>query len=157
MTTPRGRRELPRIEDNKNGTVSINYQPNERGLHTMDVAYNQQPIQGSPFKFFVDALTTGRVTAYGPGLSHGQVGQPAEFTIVTKDAGPGMCKRVLFTVLFMGHNEVKMLRNFSNIMFRCCHNELNYLLGLGQCTYFCNYRRPVIGCRRSLKSGNSMC
>lgn len=89
VTTPRGRREQPRIEDNKNGTVTVHYQPSERGLHTMDVTYNQTPVQGSPFKFFVDAQTTGRVTAYGPGLSHGAVGQPANFTIVTKDAGPG--------------------------------------------------------------------
>lgn len=89
VTTPRGHRETPRIEDNKNGTVTVHYQPSERGLHSMDVKYNDVPVQGSPFKFYVDAQTTGRVTAYGPGLSHGTVDKPAEFTIVTKDAGPG--------------------------------------------------------------------
>lgn len=44
---------------------------------------------GSPFKFHVDAIDSGFVTAYGPGLSHGISGQPAHFTIVTKDAGAG--------------------------------------------------------------------
>ena len=44
---------------------------------------------GSPFQFHVDAVNCGYVTAYGPGLSHGIVGVPAEFTIVTKDAGAG--------------------------------------------------------------------
>lgn len=44
---------------------------------------------GSPFKFHVDAINSGHVTAYGPGLCHGIVNEPAEFTIVTKDAGAG--------------------------------------------------------------------
>lgn len=46
-------------------------------------------IAGSPFKFHVDAVNSGHVTAYGPGLCHGIVNEPAEFTIVTKDAGAG--------------------------------------------------------------------
>jgi filamin len=76
------------------------------------VYYNGQPIQGSPFKFHVDSINAltgdqitstsahhhhqihsssglGYVTAYGPGLSHGQCGEPCEFRIVTKDAGTG--------------------------------------------------------------------
>lgn len=44
---------------------------------------------GSPFQFHVDAVNSGYVTAYGPGLSHGTAGEPAEFTIVSKDAGAG--------------------------------------------------------------------
>lgn len=48
-------------------------------------------VTGSPFQFHVDAVNSGFVTAYGPGLSHGVVNVPAEFTIVTKDAGAGMC------------------------------------------------------------------
>lgn len=77
-TTPTGGCELSHIEDSNNGTLSTNDQPNECVLHTMNVANNE-------------SLTTGLVTAYGPGLSHGQVGKPAEFTIVTNDAGVGMC------------------------------------------------------------------
>ena len=44
---------------------------------------------GSPFKFYVDSLGTGHVSAYGPGLTHGRCGEPAEFVLVTKDAGTG--------------------------------------------------------------------
>lgn len=51
---------------------------------------------GSPFKFHVDAVNSGHVTAYGPGLSHGIVNEPAYFTIVTKDAGAG---RLLFIII----------------------------------------------------------
>ena len=87
--TPSGRRQYPQIDDNKNGTVKIRYQPTEIGLHTMDVAYNNVPIQGSPFNFYVHDVGLGVVTAYGPGLSHGIAGQPCCFTIVTKDAGAG--------------------------------------------------------------------
>lgn len=44
---------------------------------------------GSPLQFYVDAINSGHVTAYGPGLSHGAVNRAAAFTIVTKDAGEG--------------------------------------------------------------------
>jgi len=89
ITTPSGKKHYPKIEDNKNGTVKICYQPSEVGLHQMDVLYNKTPIAGSPFAFYVDAISLGHVTAYGPGLSYGIAGQPCNFTIVTKDAGAG--------------------------------------------------------------------
>ena len=44
---------------------------------------------GSPIQFYADALAPGHVTAYGPGLVTGKVDEPAEFTIVTKDARAG--------------------------------------------------------------------
>lgn len=46
-------------------------------------------VAGSPLQFYVDAINSGHVTAYGPGLSHGTVNRAAAFTIVTKDAGEG--------------------------------------------------------------------
>jgi filamin len=89
VTTPSGKRHYPKLEDNRNGTVKIRYQPTEVGMHTLDVAYNQSPVAGSPFKFYVDKLGVGHVTAFGPGLSHGITGEPCNFTIITKDAGAG--------------------------------------------------------------------
>lgn len=47
------------------------------------------PYSGSPLQFYVDAINSRHVSAYGPGLSHGMVNKPATFTIVTKDAGEG--------------------------------------------------------------------
>lgn len=44
---------------------------------------------GSPLQFFVDAVNSGVVTAYGPGLSYGMVNKAATFTVVTKNAGEG--------------------------------------------------------------------
>ncbi|XP_061523355.1 filamin-C isoform X2 [Phycodurus eques] len=86
---PSGRKACPHIADNKDGTVTVKYSPNERGLHEMDIKYDGQHIPGSPLQFFVDAMNSGHVTAYGPGLSHGVANIPATFTIATKDAGEG--------------------------------------------------------------------
>lgn len=47
-------------------------------------------ISGSPFKFYVDSLASGFVTAYGPGLTHGVCGEACNFTISTKNAGSGI-------------------------------------------------------------------
>jgi len=45
---------------------------------------------GSPYQFYVDAVDSGIVAAYGPGLSYGVAGEPCSFTIDTKNAGAGM-------------------------------------------------------------------
>ncbi|XP_023206075.1 filamin-C isoform X3 [Xiphophorus maculatus] len=86
---PSGRTARPNIADNKDGTVMVKYSPTERGLHEMDIRYDGSHIPGSPLQFYVDAINSGHVTAFGAGLSHGAVNRPATFTIVTKDAGEG--------------------------------------------------------------------
>jgi filamin len=40
-------------------------------------------------KFHVDSISSGYVTAYGAGLTHGATGEPTLFTISTKGAGAG--------------------------------------------------------------------
>lgn len=37
----------------------------------------------------MDSISSGYVTAYGPGLTHGVTGEPALFSISTKGAGAG--------------------------------------------------------------------
>ncbi|XP_031347323.1 filamin-A isoform X1 [Photinus pyralis] len=86
---PSGNIDKPVIEDNRDGTVSIKYDPREEGLHELSVKYNGEHVQGSPFKFHVDSISSGYVTAYGPGLTHGVSGEPSNFTISTKGAGAG--------------------------------------------------------------------
>ncbi|XP_036224246.2 filamin-A isoform X3 [Bactrocera oleae] len=86
---PSGKVDKPVIQDNRDGTVSIKYEPKEEGTHELVVKYNGEPVQGSPFKFHVDSITSGYVTAYGPGLTHGVTGEPANFTISTKGASAG--------------------------------------------------------------------
>nr|XP_039265539.1 filamin-C-like isoform X3 [Styela clava] len=86
---PSGKTSEPKIIDNGDGTVSISYLPTESGLHEMDILFNKEHIPGSPVQFYVDAIAPGHVTAHGPGLVTGRVNKPANFTIVTKDAGQG--------------------------------------------------------------------
>uniref|UniRef100_A0A8C8SLZ0 Filamin C n=1 Tax=Pelusios castaneus TaxID=367368 RepID=A0A8C8SLZ0_9SAUR len=86
---PSGKTARPSITDNKDGTVTVRFAPVEKGLHEMDIKYDGNHIAGSPLQFYVDAVHTRHVSAYGPGLSHGMVNKPATFTIVTKDAGEG--------------------------------------------------------------------
>lgn len=49
----------------------------------------QQPLSSLQYKFHVDSISSGYVTAYGPGLVHGVSGEPGLFTISTKGAGAG--------------------------------------------------------------------
>ncbi|CAG9796186.1 unnamed protein product [Diatraea saccharalis] len=86
---PSGHVDQPIIEDNRDGTVSIRYDPREEGIHELFVKYNGEHVQGSPYKFTVDSLASGYVTAYGPGLTSGVSGEPSQFTISTKGAGAG--------------------------------------------------------------------
>ncbi|KAG5348249.1 FLNA protein, partial [Acromyrmex charruanus] len=86
---PSGNVDKPVIEDNHDGTVSIKYEPREEGLHEIYVKFNGEHVQGSPYKFHVDSLASGYVTAYGPGLVYGVCGEPGNFNISTKGAGAG--------------------------------------------------------------------
>ncbi|EPY81114.1 hypothetical protein CB1_000757022 [Camelus ferus] len=86
---PSGKTARPNITDNKDGTITVRYAPTEKGLHHMGIKYDGNHIPGSPLQFYVDAINSRHVSAYGPGLSHGMVNKPATFTIVTKDAGEG--------------------------------------------------------------------
>merc|ERR1719474_264338 len=85
---PSGVLDKPSIEDN-NGTISVKYQPSEEGLHYLDVTFNGDQVQGSPFKFHVNKQNSGQAFGYGPGLTHGVCGEPAKFDISTKGAGAG--------------------------------------------------------------------
>lgn len=46
---PSGKRDLPSIEDNRDGTVSLKYDPKEEGLHELFVKYNGENVQGKSF------------------------------------------------------------------------------------------------------------
>lgn len=43
---PSGKTGRPHITDNKDGTITIKYQPTERGLHEMDIKYDGNHIPG---------------------------------------------------------------------------------------------------------------
>lgn len=43
---PSGKTDKPVIEDNRDGTVSLKYEPREEGLHELLVKYNGEHVQG---------------------------------------------------------------------------------------------------------------
>lgn len=86
---PSGKSDKANIVDNKDGTIKITYEPKEIGPHEILLRYNDEPIEESPIVFYVDAIGTSKkkITAYGPGLTHGVVGEPCKFTINTGGLG----------------------------------------------------------------------
>lgn len=89
IRTPSGKVDIPEVQDDNSGTVAVKYQPTDEGMHYLDVKYNGDQVQGSPFKFHVAGQNNGKAVAYGPGLTHGVCGELANFTISTKKAGAG--------------------------------------------------------------------
>lgn len=43
---PSGKIDLPIIEDNHDGTVRVQYDPKEEGLHELVLLHNGVPVQG---------------------------------------------------------------------------------------------------------------
>lgn len=43
---PSGKTSRPFIRDNKDGTVTVQYQPTEKGLHEMNIKYDGNHIPG---------------------------------------------------------------------------------------------------------------
>ena len=43
---PSGKKGYPTVEDNKDGSITVKYQPMETGLHALHVKYNQKEIEG---------------------------------------------------------------------------------------------------------------
>ncbi|KAM6979784.1 LOW QUALITY PROTEIN: filamin B a [Aplochiton taeniatus] len=74
----------------KAGSSLVHYVPKEEGPYSVAVTYDGHPVSGTPFP--VEAQLPpdpSKVKAFGPGLTGGLVGRPAEFTIDTKGAGTG--------------------------------------------------------------------
>lgn len=92
VTSPGGVTEDAEIKEIEDGLYAVAFVPKELGVHTVSVRYKEMHIPGSPFQFTVGPLRDGgahRVHAGGPGLEHGEQGQPCEFNIWTREAGAG--------------------------------------------------------------------
>lgn len=81
VTSPSGRNFDAEIAEVDKNTYCVRFVPQEMGVHTVDVKYRGQPVQGSPFQFTVGPLGEGgahKVRAGGPGLERGETGIPGE-------------------------------------------------------------------------------
>ena len=59
---PSGKKAYPKIEDNKDGTVTIRYQPTETGLHELHVNYNNEEIEGTTLISYCNVNIMAHVT-----------------------------------------------------------------------------------------------
>jgi len=85
--------------------------PRERGLHQLDVAYNDRQVAGSPWQFMAEPLALQHgmapagtaaagggggplMSAFGAGLSHGVATAPCQFTVQAHNNTPGKTRNL---------------------------------------------------------------
>ena len=96
LMSPSGQVFPARLTKNPNGFTAF-YTPFEVGVHTIHVAFAGQPVPKSPFTTTAVLPAgarpakgdPGKVKAYGPGLQGGTANKPADFSVDTREAGPG--------------------------------------------------------------------
>ncbi|KAL8592277.1 hypothetical protein ACOMHN_036911 [Nucella lapillus] len=74
----------PRVRDNSDGTICVEYHPNCEGRHEVLMTHNDSAVKGSPFSCVVDQVNGGMVTAFGVGLVGGNSGEEEAFTVVAQ-------------------------------------------------------------------------
>ncbi|XP_070610613.1 filamin-C isoform X3 [Erythrolamprus reginae] len=75
-------------QDNGDGSCSVSYLPTEPGEYTVNILFAEAHIPGSPFKADIKPVfDPTKVTASGPGLERGKVGEMATFTVDCSKAG----------------------------------------------------------------------
>lgn len=74
----------PKVKDNNDGTICVEYQPKAEGRHEVIMSHNGSGVKGSPFTCLVDTIDGGFVTAFGNGLVGGNSGEEENFTVVAK-------------------------------------------------------------------------
>uniref|UniRef100_A0A7N8XHM8 Filamin B n=1 Tax=Mastacembelus armatus TaxID=205130 RepID=A0A7N8XHM8_9TELE len=92
VTSPSGAHQPAELVAVGNNTYCVRFVPTEMGVHSVSVRYRGVHVPGSPFQFTVGPLGEGgaaKVRAGGPGLEGAQAGEPAEFSIWTREAGAG--------------------------------------------------------------------
>ncbi|KAG8200801.1 hypothetical protein JTE90_006382 [Oedothorax gibbosus] len=89
LKMPSSKFDKPVIVDNHDGTITFKYDPKEIGTHELYIKYNRETVQGSPYKFHVDSVGSGPLTAYGCGLVQGVAGEPCTITVSNKNSSSG--------------------------------------------------------------------
>lgn len=75
---PSGKVDKPVIQDNRDGTVSIKYEPKEEGTHELVVKYNGEPVQGInkltiKIDIFESVMDGGRATMWNTKVAENSV------------------------------------------------------------------------------------
>ncbi|KAM4610589.1 filamin-B [Polymixia lowei] len=86
---PSGSRAQAEVTDNKDGTVTLMYDPIEEGLHQLHIKVNGTTVSESPLQFYVNNASNRELMAHGPGLVYGVSNEIAAFTVFNKDLVQG--------------------------------------------------------------------
>jgi filamin len=92
VISPSGKTEPAEVGSDGRSKFNVSFVPSEYGIHQVHVYHKDREIQGSPFQFTVGPMEdqgSTAVQAYGPGLQSAEANQPAEFVILTREAGGG--------------------------------------------------------------------
>ncbi|ESO00645.1 hypothetical protein HELRODRAFT_192560 [Helobdella robusta] len=105
------------------GKLEVSFVPIEGGTHFVEVTFNKEIVQGSPFKFKVSDPNKTQVR--GDGIETAEVNTPAHFFIVSNDAkvgdfdvqikGPPKSRQVHPLVSESGHNQLKVEYTTRNV------------------------------------------
>ncbi|CAB1336108.1 unnamed protein product [Coregonus sp. 'balchen'] len=74
------------VTDNRDGTVTLMYDPTEEGLHQMHIKVDGTALPESPLQFYVNNASNSDTMAHGAGLVYGMTNKIATFTIFNKDS-----------------------------------------------------------------------
>ncbi|XP_075430929.1 filamin-B isoform X1 [Ascaphus truei] len=90
ITNPSGAATDFLVKDVGDGTYNVEYTPFEKGIHTIKVTYDDEPVPKSPFKVGVaEGCFPSRVKAQGAGLKEALTNKPNAFSVITRGAGIG--------------------------------------------------------------------
>jgi len=89
LSDPNGHQADTFTEKNENGYL-IKFIPEIEGTYTMIVLISGHHVRGSPFKLHCMTRNAKMVKVDGEGLCHSKLGEWAEFTVDTEDAGQGV-------------------------------------------------------------------
>ncbi|KAK6303790.1 hypothetical protein J4Q44_G00262440 [Coregonus suidteri] len=74
------------VTDNRDGTVTLMYDPTEEGLHQMHIKVDGTALPESPLQFYVNNASNSDTMAHGAGLVYSMTNKIAAFTIFNKDS-----------------------------------------------------------------------
>ncbi len=80
-----------RLFDHNDGTFTLKVEPQEAGIHLLQIRYRGQDVKGSPFKLKVgNPPDASKVCVLGPGIQDGVLATyEGKFVVETKGAGQG--------------------------------------------------------------------
>ncbi|XP_050952646.1 filamin-B isoform X3 [Labeo rohita] len=86
VITPSGKTAQPDMIDNKDGTISLKFEPSEEGLHQLLIKSSRNDLPELPLQYYVNSLANRSTVAYGHGLVYGIANETAAFTICQEDS-----------------------------------------------------------------------